>query len=298
MARGLIKLFAAGLALFMNAPAFSADNIDPPWKSLQIILANLQPQLRQRGVVAVGDRVGDLQAALQAAPKTHLVQIGERRYALVDTGSQDIITQMLAADPGGTVYVNPNALQSKPDDWSRAALNSLAEAEGDLAKDKSVRVQLVRDPYPFAALLLGSYFNEIKRPDEALRWLDVGMALPSLHYQQAAAQESRIVSERGIALSALHRLAEVVAGDDAELTRRPLRDQDRARLLRNKAFALTDLGELDRAAAAYNESLTLEPNNAVALHELEYIRRLKNGNRPTETQLYSPGAKPPEPPKP
>jgi tetratricopeptide (TPR) repeat protein len=292
MTGGMIGVWGAVLVLAAGGQALAADAADPPWKAVQVTLANLEPRLSQGGVLAVESAVPELEAALLAAPKTHLVQLGERRYALVDTASHDLITEIVAAEPGGPIPINPSARKEVVDDWGLASMASYVEAEGDLAKDKHAEVQLVRDPYPFVALLLGSYFNERKRPEEALRWLDLGLALPSQHYAEASALEAGLVTERGIALSALHRLAEAVAADDRELTRSPMKDQDRARLLRNKAFALTDLGELDRAASAYAESLKLEPGNAIALHELEYIRRLKDGQRPTETQLTIPGAAP------
>jgi tetratricopeptide (TPR) repeat protein len=43
--------------------------------------------------------------------------------------------------------------------------------------------------------------------------------------------------------------------------------------LRGLGFVLVEMGELDRAKAAYEESLKLEPNNKLAQGELEYIQR-------------------------
>jgi tetratricopeptide (TPR) repeat protein len=48
-----------------------------------------------------------------------------------------------------------------------------------------------------------------------------------------------------------------------------------AAALRGMGFAYTDLGRLQEAEDAYNESLKLEPNNAVALNELRYIDSVK-----------------------
>jgi tetratricopeptide (TPR) repeat protein len=45
--------------------------------------------------------------------------------------------------------------------------------------------------------------------------------------------------------------------------------------LRGIGFILIELNELDRAKKAFEESLVLEPNNALAENELEYIRQLQ-----------------------
>ncbi|MEO8000460.1 MAG: hypothetical protein ABI644_01185 [Arenimonas sp.] len=45
--------------------------------------------------------------------------------------------------------------------------------------------------------------------------------------------------------------------------------------LRGMGFILTEMGELDAAQKAYENSLVLEPNNELAKNELEYIRQQK-----------------------
>lgn len=59
----------------------------------------------------------------------------------------------------------------------------------------------------------------------------------------------------------------------------------RAHLQRGRGFALTELGRLDEAEAAYNEALKIDPNDDRAKHELEYIAHLKAGGSPTEGGL-------------
>ena len=56
----------------------------------------------------------------------------------------------------------------------------------------------------------------------------------------------------------------------------------RARALRGAAVALIDLKRLDEAEELLKKSLEIEPENKVALNELDYIRRLRKGLKPTD----------------
>jgi tetratricopeptide (TPR) repeat protein len=55
-----------------------------------------------------------------------------------------------------------------------------------------------------------------------------------------------------------------------------------ARAQRGAAIALIDLGDLDKAEAMLNDSLSVEPGNRVALNELQYIKKLRAGGAPTK----------------
>ncbi|MFZ3064745.1 MAG: hypothetical protein WA277_05635 [Nitrospirota bacterium] len=43
--------------------------------------------------------------------------------------------------------------------------------------------------------------------------------------------------------------------------------------------AQIDLGKLDDAVNSFKKSLEIEPGNKVALHELQYIEKIKEGRR-------------------
>jgi tetratricopeptide (TPR) repeat protein len=134
--------------------------------------------------------------------------------------------------------------------------------------------------YPLAAFLLGTYFNERRRPDTALAALHKGLSL--------APDDPTLVSETGIALFQLKRFDDAIALFDGELGRKDfVRTLDRARILRAKGFALTELGRLDEAETAYRESLKLEPGHLGALHELQYIAGLKAGRAPTKGSMVT-----------
>lgn len=49
---------------------------------------------------------------------------------------------------------------------------------------------------------------------------------------------------------------------------------------RGLGFAYIEQGRLDEALAEYEASLKLDPGNPTALHEVQYIRRLKEGGEP------------------
>jgi tetratricopeptide (TPR) repeat protein len=141
------------------------------------------------------------------------------------------------------------------------------------------------NPYPAAAFYLGSYYNEIGQPGRALEVLDLGRI--------AGPDSPLVASERDAALIALRRWDDALAGANQGLAVADLAPADRARLLRNRGYALTELNRLDEAQKAYEDSLTLEPGNALAQNELKYIAGLKSGVRPaTPGQIFRPGATP------
>lgn len=83
-----------------------------------------------------------------------------------------------------------------------------------------------------------------------------------------------LASEISSTLSMLGRAQESYDAAAAFLAAHPgLSDKDKATLLRREGYALIDLNRLDDAEAAYNQSLKLDPGNATALGDLDYIRQ-------------------------
>jgi tetratricopeptide (TPR) repeat protein len=52
-----------------------------------------------------------------------------------------------------------------------------------------------------------------------------------------------------------------------------------ARALRGKGAALTEMGRVAEAEDAFTASLKIEPNNEIAINELEYLEQLKSGKK-------------------
>lgn len=137
--------------------------------------------------------------------------------------------------------------------------------------------------YPSIALLLGSYAVEYHQFDEAVRWLDRGLAWQPKHEQ--------LTFERSSALMQLHRSDESAASlqallDDPALT--PI--INRGRTLRNLGVALIELNRLDEAEAALNEAIRVQGDDPGARSELQYIAQLRSGGETRQLELNAPGA--------
>ena len=136
------------------------------------------------------------------------------------------------------------------------------------------------NPYPTAAFYLGSYYNEIGQPERALAVLDLGLV--------AGPNSPILLAERDAALAAQQRWDDELAGAARGLAIPNLAPTDHALMLRNRGYALTELKRLDEAQQAYEESLQLEPDNALAKNELTYIAGLKAGAQATQGGMFMP----------
>jgi tetratricopeptide (TPR) repeat protein len=134
-----------------------------------------------------------------------------------------------------------------------------------------VTVSQAPNAYAEISLMLGSYANENHNFDEAISWLDRGLALQP--------ENQFLISEKATALSALSRKQEAYDLLRAALDNPMALTLDRARFQRMAGVILIDLDRLDEAEAALNESIRLQPNNPTARNELAYIARLRAGER-------------------
>lgn len=113
---------------------------------------------------------------------------------------------------------------------------------------------------------------EMKDTDSALAFLDKATILSPYWADPFA--------ERGYLFNQLGRPQEGLASYQRALElveRFPSNAYARALVLRGLGYTHIELGDLDRAEAAYRQSLEVEPGNALAMKELEYIaqRRAK-----------------------
>ncbi len=89
-----------------------------------------------------------------------------------------------------------------------------------------------------------------------------------------APDDVTLASEYASTLSALGRAQEAYDAASQFLAGHPaLDDKDRAVMLRREGYSLIDLNRLDDAQAAYEASLKLDPDNSVALGDLDYIKQ-------------------------
>lgn len=214
---------------------------------------------QQRGFAGLNPHMGKLRRAMNRAPAA---------YPMVE-------------QVGDTWIVRTNDMA----DGLMLSIMATSEAQ-KASPDAQVNVWTQPNVYPMIALLLGSAAVERHDYREALTWLDRGLALQPT--------ERLVLTERIAALQGLRRWDDALkAADEALASGDMLITLHPASLHRKRGFSLVELGRLEEAKAAYEESLRTEPDNATALGELEYIRGLRRGAAPLPGQLVAPGAQPP-----
>jgi tetratricopeptide (TPR) repeat protein len=207
------------------------------------------------GYNVIRDRAGDLDALLSRAPRPF----------------ENAVTA------GATTYVR--SVSSLECIW---AIYAQIQTPGGA----TTNVRCVGNPYAGAALLLGSYYNEIRRHDLALEYLDRGLAF--------APTVAGLYAEKAAAFIQMHRPADALTVYRQGLALVVLDPLERGLLLRGQGFALTELRRYDEAEAAYRESLTIDPDHGHATAELVYIRRMRMGAPSTAIEQTS--GLPPAPP--
>jgi tetratricopeptide (TPR) repeat protein len=157
------------------------------------------------------------------------------------------------------------------------AMTDFLVISAKFAKTPGVKsVEWVPTPYPDISLLLGSLYNEKQQWDLAIAALRKGLALDP--------HDPLLASETAHALNMAGRFEESLAVSDQGLAGRILmKDEDRARLLRTRGFALGELRRYDEAEQAYHDSLELAANNPTALNELKYLAQQRKGAPPAPT---------------
>lgn len=164
-----------------------------------------------------------------------------------------------------------------------------AEAKA-AAKKFGKGATVAENPYPQIAFLLGSFYVETGKFNDAVKALDAGLALSPLPKERLGATVPHLYSERGVALGQLKRWKDALASYDAGLALPKVDKAQRAVLYRGRGFALTEMGRLDEAAEAYKASLKLDPGNDIAKNELAYIASLQAGGKAVNGTVTLPGA--------
>ena len=140
----------------------------------------------------------------------------------------------------------------------------------------------LKSAYPRAFYYMGFLLVKAGDPTSAIKLLDAG-------YQVEA--HPMFLLEKGKALSMLKRHQESIACYEAAFNHQGIvRATVRAVALRGKGVQLIDLNRLDEAEQVFEASLKLDPNNHVALNELQYISRLRRGAPPAPLETIATGA--------
>jgi len=110
--------------------------------------------------------------------------------------------------------------------------------------------------------------------------LDLGLTLSPYPSERLGANVPLLIGERGAALNALKRFPDALSDYEDGLTIKNLPALVQARFDRGRGFALTEMGRLDDAGAAFRDALKLDSNDVRSQHELAYIANLRAGRVP------------------
>jgi tetratricopeptide (TPR) repeat protein len=131
-------------------------------------------------------------------------------------------------------------------------------------------VRWVKNAYPRAYFYLGFIGVKTRQYKKALEYLEKGQALettnPKFYFEKAQALVHSGEKEKALALyQAIHETGPHASARDLAIAQR------------GRGFALIELNRLDEAEEAFKASLEIEPDNSIAMGELQYITRLRKG---------------------
>jgi tetratricopeptide (TPR) repeat protein len=257
----MIKTLAVAAALLaaIALPA-AGQSVPHPWEAASRLVKATEADINTKGIQGIRAHAAELEAALaegQKLPADGVVD-GQTLYVLADAGPPTIAALLTA---------------------SAVKIPGVTSARA------------IASPYPAIAFFLGTYDNEIGRPEDALRVLDAGLALEAWNGAVFGEFRPILVSERGAALTGLKRWPEALANYEDGLKLRDLPDHFKAVMQRGRGFALVELGRLDDGQAAYELSLKFDPGNSVATRELQYIARVRAGGQRTAPTITLPDEK-------
>lgn len=257
-ALSLRSAFAACLLLGFSSSAFAED---PGWMKAGALIGATIADVQKSGPDGMKAHVPELEAALAAGAGEFPPRVSPdgKLVILVDGPTEELVAQGVKAPDEITILTAPN-------------------------------------PYPQIGLMLAFYYNEADQPMEALRVIAAATQLSSMAQLHLGARLASLLTESAAAYVTLKRWDESLGAADAALEASQT-DQDKARSLRSRGFALVELGKLDDAEEAYRNSLRLEPDNALAREEMGYIGRLRQG-APRQQPGLKPGAATPAPARP
>ncbi|MFO1022476.1 MAG: tetratricopeptide repeat protein [Planctomycetales bacterium] len=144
-------------------------------------------------------------------------------------------------------------------------------------------ISWIPNAYPRAFYYLGFIAVKHKQFDQAIKYLDRGLAMdpsnPNFLFEKAQALVHSGKPEEALAFyGQVNEIGPFV-------NRRHL-----AVALRGRGFILIELQRLDEAEQAFKSSLELDPDNRIALHELAYIEHLRGGGSSAPAQTVASNA--------
>jgi tetratricopeptide (TPR) repeat protein len=260
----MLKALAAALALstaaMTAAPALALPTAaaEAPRMSRQEtrdheLLMRANADFQRRGHAGLARHLPAMRQALDRMPSDYGQVVEQNGQHIVRVSDpSDVLIMMLAF-----------AAASEKDGGSGGGATALPNVYGDIA------------------MLLASEAVEARRYQDGIAYLDRGLKVQPKNWL--------LLTEKAAALQGLARWDEALALADAALA-----DDDMLMVLhrgpfhRRRGFSLIELGRLDEAKAAYEAALEIDPEDASAKRELEYIAELKAGAPPTAPQVIAP----------
>lgn len=123
-----------------------------------------------------------------------------------------------------------------------------------------------------AYFLKGYVLVELHRPEDAKAALTAAVALSPRNSRYLSERAEVYASQKDWNTSLREFRAALAAAD---FTPPALKNRELTRALRGMAFAQIELQDLDEAEALHRRVLQIDPNDAISLKELQYIRTLR-----------------------
>jgi tetratricopeptide (TPR) repeat protein len=154
-------------------------------------------------------------------------------------------------DPGGGLSIKF---------WDQGAFIHHVMWQKQQGREREIR--WVGNAYPRAHFYMGFLCVKARRYKQALEYLERGRE----HFETAQALVHAGEKQRALAqYEAVTEMSPYVSALDIAVA------------WRGRGFVLIEMGRLDEAEAAFKSSLAIDPDNPVALNELEYIEHLRKG---------------------
>jgi len=181
--------------------------------------------------------------------------------------AKSALEALIAGMPAGWKPVTEKGDDTEIAYWDTEHFLACANKDG---RGKGKRTVWAYPSYSKAYYLLAYMSIEKRNAKEADAYIDKALALEPDH--------ATLLLEKGLILQTTGRHEDAVRYFEMVINSNGcVTGYETARGLRAKGVSLIDLGKLDEAEQAFNESLKISPGNKLALNELEYIRRLRAG---------------------
>lgn len=191
--------------------------------------------------------------------------IGEKKF----DEAKDSLNALLAGMPAGWKPVREVGDDTEIAYWDMEHFTLCVNKDG---RSKGKRTMWVVPSYSKAYYLLAYIAIESRNAKEATAYIDRALQLEPDH--------PTLLLEKGLIFQVSGRHEEAIRYFEMVSDSKGCRtDYEKARALRSRGVSLIDLGKLDEAEQAFNESLKIAPSNKLALNELAYIRRLREGGQ-------------------